>query len=78
MPGIAPRRLFMSVKTLHGKTSLFGEGEVNGQHIKRIQIDSGASRTVVKRSLISPSDIGEETIVVTFGNGTSGEYPLSE
>ena len=69
-------------KTFHvredtGKTSLFGEGEVNGQLIKRIQIDSGASRTVVRRSLISPSDIGEETIVVTFGNGTSGEYPLA-
>ena len=59
------------------KTSLFGEGEVNGQHVKRIQINSRASRTVVKRSLRSPSDIGEETIVVTFGNGTSGEYPLA-
>ena len=63
-------------KTFHvredtGKTSLFGE------HVKRIQINSGASRTVVRRSLISPSDIGEETIVVTFGNGTSGEYPLA-
>ena len=69
-------------KTFHvhedtGKTSQFGEGEVNGQHVKRIQIDSGASRTAVKRSLILPSDIGEETIVVTFGNRTSGEYPLA-
>ena len=69
-------------KTFHvrednGKTSLFGEGEVNRQHVKRIQIDSGTSRTVVKRSLISPSDIGEEAIVLTFGNGTSGKYPLA-
>ena len=46
-------------KTFHArgvteKVGLFGEGEVNGQHVRRIQIDSGASRTVVKRSLISP------------------------
>ena len=66
----------MSVKTLERLYSLFGEGEVNGQLVKRIQINSEESRTVV-RSLISPSDIGEETIVVTFGNGTSGEYLLA-
>ena len=69
-------------KTFHAqgvteKVGLFGEGEVNGRHVRRIQIDIGASRTVVKRSLISPSDIREESIVVTFGNGTSGEYPLA-
>ena len=68
-------------KTFHvledtGKTSLFGEGEVNRQHVKRIRIDSGASRTVVKRNLISPSHIGEEAIVVTFGNGTSGKVSI--
>ena len=28
-------------------------------------------------SLILPSDIGEETIVVTYCNGDSGEYPLA-
>ena len=58
------------------KVGLF-VGEVNGQHVRRIQIDSGASRSVVKKSLTSPSDIREESIVVTFGNGTSGEYPLA-
>ena len=42
-----------------------------------MQIDSGASRTVVSRDLISPPDIEEETIVVTFGNGATGEYPLA-
>ena len=68
-------------KTFHvledtGKTSLFREGEVNRQHVKRIRIDSGASRTLVKRNLISPSDIGEEAIVVTFGNGTSGKVSI--
>ena len=57
-------------KTFHAqgvteKVGLFGE-EVNGRHAGRIQIDSGTSRTVVKRSLISPSDIGEDSIVVTF------------
>ena len=56
---------------------LFGEGEVNGQPVQRIQIDSGASRTVVDRRLVPVKDISEETITVTFGNGTSGEYPLA-
>ena len=45
--------------------------------MRRIQIDSGASRTVVDRRLVSSKDIGEESISVTFGNGTSGEYPLA-
>ena len=27
--------------------------------------------------MIQPSDIGEESIVVTFGNETSGEYALA-
>ena len=31
---------------------------------------------MVDRSVISLADIGEESIVVTFGNGASGEYPL--
>ena len=26
--------------------------------------------------MISPADIGVESIVITFGSGTSGEYPL--
>ena len=52
-------------------------GEVNRQPVTRIQLDSGASRTVVNTSLISPTDIGEKSIVVTFGNGTSGENPLA-
>ena len=55
----------------------FVDGEVNGQPVTRIQLDSGASRTIVNRSLISPTDIGEKSIVVTFGNGTCGEYPLA-
>ena len=55
----------------------FEEGEVNGQPVKRIQLDSGASRTVVNRSLISPTNIGEETIVITFGNGASDKYSLA-
>ena len=59
------------------KGGLYTEGEINGRLVKRIQIDSGASRTVVKRSLISPADIDGESIKVTFGNGTSGEYPLA-
>ena len=28
--------------------------------------------------MVVPSDIGEESIVITFGNGTSGEYPLAQ
>ena len=56
---------------------MFNEGKVNGQPVKRIHPDSGASRTVVNRSLISPTDIGEETIAVTFANGASGKYPLA-
>ena len=56
---------------------LFGEGEVNGQPVQRIQIDSGASGTVVDRRLVPVKDIGDETITVTFGNGTSGEYPFA-
>ena len=55
----------------------FVEREVNGQRVARIQLDSGASRTIVNRSLISPKDIEEKCIVVTFGNSTSGEYPLA-
>ncbi len=56
------------------KIITFGEGKVNGQ---RIQIDSGASRTVVDRRLVPFEEIGKETITVTFGNGNSGEYPLA-
>ena len=55
----------------------FEEGEVNGQPVKRTQLDSGASRIVVNRSLISPTDIGKQTIVATFANGASGKYPLA-
>ena len=71
-----------TTKTLHvqeekNNPSVFVEGEVNGQPVSRIQLDSGASRTVVRRNLISPTDIGERSIVVTFGNGTCGEYPLA-
>ena len=29
------------------KIRFFGEGEVNGQPVKRMQIDSGASRTII-------------------------------
>ena len=69
-----------TAKTLHvqkrtEKTSIWcmlGEREVNGQPVRRIQINSGASRTVVYRSLISPADN------VTFGNGTFGEYLRKE
>ena len=32
---------------------------------------------MVNRNWISPIDIGEETIIVTFGNGASGEYSLA-
>ena len=69
-------------KTLHvqeecEKIRFFGEGEVNGRPVQKIQIDSGASRTVIDRSLVSQKDIGEESIKVTFGNGASGEYPLA-
>ena len=56
---------------------MFVKGEVNGQPVTRIQLDSGASRTIVNRCLISPADIGEKSIVITFGNGTYGEYPLA-
>ena len=59
------------------KMVTFGEGKVNGQPVQRIQIDSGASRTVVDRRLVPFEEIGKETITVTFGNGTSGEYPLA-
>lgn len=51
--------------------SLVGEGEVNGQPVKRILIDSGASRTIVDRKLVAQTDIGAETISVTFGNGAN-------
>ena len=50
------------------KIRFFGEGEVNRQPVKRIQIDSGASRTIINRSLLSQKDNGEESIRVTFGN----------
>ena len=56
----------------------YGEGRVNGRFVGRIQIDSGASRTVVDRRLVDLDDIGEESISVTFGNGTTGEYPLAK
>ena len=56
---------------------MFEEEEVNGQPVNRIQLDSGVSRTVVNRSLISHTDIGEETIVITFGNTVSGKYLLA-
>ena len=59
------------------KIKLSEEAEVNGQPVKRIQLDSGASRTMVDSSLVSPADIGEESMIVTFGYGASGEYPLA-
>ena len=69
-----------TANTLHvqkGTEGINSFEEVNGQPIKGIQLDSGASRTEVNRSLISPNDIREETIVVTFGNGVSGDYSLA-
>ena len=57
-------------------STLMGEGQVTGKPT-RMQIDNGASRTVVNRDLISPADIEEETIVITFGNRATGEYPLA-
>ena len=47
-----------TAKTLHlqkgtERINLFQDGEVNGQPVKRIQLDSGTSRTVVNRSLVS-------------------------
>lgn len=70
-----------TAKTLHvqvgtEKISLLGE-EVNGQPIRRIKINSGASRTVVNRSYISPTNITEESIVVTFDKRASGKYSLT-
>ena len=56
---------------------MFEEGKVNGLSVKRIQLDSGASRTMVDWSLISLDDIGEESIVIMFGKGAPGEYPLA-
>ena len=32
---------------------------------------------IVNRSLLLPTDIEKKCIVVTFGNGTSGEYLLA-
>ena len=56
---------------------MYEKGEVNEQPVKRIQLDSVASISVVNRHLISPTDIGEETIAVTFGNGALGECLLA-
>ena len=70
-----------TTKTLHVREKeeenilcVFAEEEVSRKRVTRIQLDSGASRTIVRRSLILPTDIGEKSIVVTFGNGTSDEY----
>ena len=52
---------------------IFLEGEVNGQPVGRTQLDSGASRTIVNRRLISFTDIGKKSVVVTFGNETAGK-----
>ena len=60
------------------EVKFFGDGEINGRPVKRIQIDSGASCTIVNRRLVSEEDIGRETIRVTFGNGATGEYPLAD
>ena len=60
------------------EVKFFGKGEINRRPVKRIQIDSGASRTIVNRRLVSEEDIGRETIRVTFGNGATGEYPLAD
>ena len=69
-------------KTLHvqekyQKIRFFGDGEVNGRPVQRIQIDSEAAQTVTDTSQNSQKEIGKESIKVTFGNGASGEYPLA-
>ena len=56
---------------------LRGEGTVNGQGVKRIQIDTGASRTIVDKRFVRAEDLKKDKIRVTFGNQSSGEYPLA-
>ena len=57
---------------------LRGEGVINGREVKRIQIDTGASRTIVDRRLVQVKDLKEDRIKVIFGNQSSGEYPLAD
>ena len=53
------------------------EGTVNGQGVKRIQIDTGASRSIVDKRLVQAVDLKKDKIRVTFGNQSYGEYPLA-
>ena len=50
---------------------------VNGQGVKRIQIDTGASRSIVDKRLVRAVDLKKDKIRVTFGNQSYGEYPLA-
>lgn len=56
---------------------LNGEGIVNRCFVRRIQIDSEAYRMVADKRFVSSKDIGEESVSVTFRDGSSGEYPLA-
>ena len=55
------------------------EGTVNGQSAKNIMLDTGCSRTMVHRNLVSEAQILDgESAVVRCAHGDSVLYPMAE
>ena len=62
----------------HLKPDFVCEGLVNGQPVKRIQLDMGCSRTVVHKQYIVLAAIQEKTATIWNVNSQPTHYPLAK
>lgn len=57
---------------------LLDKGEVNGRPVERIQIDTGASRTVVNSDVVPEVEMTGEKVSVTLADGAKRCYPTAD
>ena len=54
------------------------KGEVNGRPVERIQIDTGASRTVVSSDVVPEIELTGERVSVTLADRAKRCYPTAD